>query len=130
MFAPYMHDTMHTHPIELLPCSAIQPDVGMAMVMSGGLLVKATGTTKPTYVSVTRKEAACTAGDLIQVIRVDPGAKFMTAFGADAKAIKVGDKVTIGTDAMTVTATTTDGVAEVVQMMGNASGSECIVRIP
>lgn len=130
MFAPYMHDTMHTHPIEQLPCSAIQPDVGMAMVMSGGLLVKATGTTKPTYVSVARKEKACTAGDLIQVIRVDPGAKFMTAFGADAKAIKVGDKVTIGTDAMTVTATTTDGVAEVVQMMGNASGSECIVRIP
>ena len=64
------------------------------------------------------------------MIRVDPGAKFMTTFSAAATAIKVGDKVTIGTDAMTVTATTTDGVAEVVQMMGNASGSECIVRIP
>lgn len=130
MFAPYTHDSMHTHPIEELPCSAIQPDVGMAMVMSGGLLVKATGTTKPTYVSVTRKEKACTAGDLIQVIRVDPGAKFKTTFSADAAAIKDGDKVTIGTDAMTVTATTQNGVAEVVKMMGNASGSECIVRIP
>ena len=130
MFEPYMHDTMHTHPIEQMPCSAIQPDVGMAMVMSGGLLVKATGTTKPTYVSVTRKEAACTAGDLIQVIRVDPGAKFKTTFSADAAAINRGDKVTIGTDAMTVTATTQGGIVEVVQMMGNASGSECIVRIP
>lgn len=130
MFAPYTHDSMHTHPIELLPCSAIQPDVGMAMVMSGGQLVKATGTTKPTYLSVTRKEKACTAGDLIQVIRIDPGAKFMTTFSADAAAIKIGDKVTIGSDGMTVTATTQSGVAEVVQMMGNVSGSECIVRIP
>lgn len=130
MFAPYTHDSMHTHPIEELPCSAIQPDVGMAMVMSGGQLVKATGTTKPTYLSVTRKEKACAAGDLIQVIRIDPGAKFMTTFSADAAAIKVGDKVTIGSDAMSVTATTQSGVAEVVQMMGNASGSECIVRIP
>lgn len=130
MFAPFTHDSMHTHPIEELPCSAITPDVGMAMVMSGGVLVKATGTTKPTYLSVTRKEAACTAGDLIQVIRIDPGAKFLTTFGADAAAIKVGDKVTIGTDAMSVTATTQGGVAEVVQLMGNALGSECIVRIP
>lgn len=128
MFAPFTHDSMHTHPIEEQPCSAIAPDVGMAMVMSGGVLVKATGTTRPTYISVTRREAACTAGDLIQAIRVDPGARFRTAFGADATAIKPGDKVTIATDAMTVTATTTNGVAEIVQKLGDASGSECIVR--
>lgn len=128
MFAPYTHNSMHTHPVELKPCSEIQPDVGMAMVMSGGLLVKATGTTKPTYISVTRKEATCTAGDLIQVIEVDSAAKFLTTFSADAAAIKIGDKVTVATDAMRVTATKTDGVAEIVSMNGTASGSECVVR--
>lgn len=128
MFAPYTHNSMHTHPIELKPCSKIQPDVGMAMVMSGGLLVKATGSTKPTYISVTRKEAACNAGELIQVIEVDAAAKFQTTFNADAAALKLGDKVTIDADGMCVTATTDGGVAEIVAMNGTAAGSECIVR--
>lgn len=128
MFAPYTHDSVHSHPIEMQPCGAIQPDVGMAMVMSGGVLVKATGATKPTYISVTRKEAACSAGELIQVIRVDPSAVFETTFAAAAAAVKLGTKVTIHTDAMQVTATTEGGVAEVVSMEGTALGDRCRVR--
>ena len=45
-----------------------------------------------------------------------------------ATSIKLGDKVTLHTDGLQVTATTTNGVAEVVYMDGTASGSMCRVR--
>ena len=41
---------------------------------------------------------------------------------------KLGDKVTLHTDGLQVTATTTNGVAEGVYMDGTASGSMCRVR--
>ena len=42
--------------------------------------------------------------------------------------VKLGDKVTIYTDGLQVTATTTSGVAEVVGMDGTAAGSTVLVR--
>ena len=51
--------------------------------------------------------------------------------GAPCKPIvAVGDKVTIHTDGLQVTATTTGGVAEVVWMEGTASGAKVRVRFP
>ena len=47
---------------------------------------------------------------------------------AAATAVTLGQKVTINTDGLSVTATTTSGVAEVVYMDGTASGSMCRVR--
>ena len=38
--------------IEYLPCGAITPKVGMALVQSGGNLALATGTNAPTYISM------------------------------------------------------------------------------
>ena len=114
--------------IEYLPCSAIKPTIGMALVQSSGNLAKATGTTAPTYISMCEKDSACTAGDIIPVIRVNKDMIFETTFSASASSIKLGDKVTIHTDAEQVTATTTSGVAEVVYMDGTAMGSMCRVR--
>lgn len=128
-FKIHTNDHASVLPIEELPASAIVPEVGMALVMTGGVLVKATGTTKPTYISVTHRGAAVTAGENIQVIRVDPGTIFETTFAADAAAVSAGSKVTIHTDAMQVTATT-DGVAEIVAMNGTAEGDSCLVRFP
>lgn len=56
--------------IEYLPCGAITPKVGMALVQSGGNLALATGTNAPTYISMCEKDSPCTAGDIIPVIRV------------------------------------------------------------
>lgn len=114
--------------IEYLPCGAITPKIGMALVQSGGNLAIATGTTAPTYISMCEKEKACTAGDIIPVLRVGKGMVFETDFSAAATAVKLGDKVTLATNGMEVTATTTSGVAEVVYMDGTASGSMCRVR--
>ncbi len=114
--------------IEYLPCAAITPKVGMALAQTGGNLTTATGTTVPTYISMCEKDSACTAGDVIPVIRVNKDMVFETTFSAAATSVKIGSKVTINTDGAQVTATTTDGIAEVVYMDGTASGSMCRVR--
>ena len=116
--------------IEYLPCGAITPKVGMALVQSSGNLAVASGTNAPTYVSMLEKETACTAGDIIPVMRVLPDMMFETTFSAAATAVNLGDKVTLNTDGMQVTATTTSGVAEVVSMEGTAAGSRVRVRFP
>lgn len=114
---------------EYLPCSAITPKVGMALTQSGGNLVIAAGTNAPTYISMIEKEEACTAGELIPVIRVDKRIVFETSFSAAATSVSLGSKVTLhASSGMQVTATTTSGVAEVVYMDGTASGSMCRVR--
>lgn len=98
---------------EHLPASAIVPEIGMALSMAGGVLVKATGTAAPTYISMCQKEAACEEGDIIPVIRVQPDIIFGASSEEDMAAVSIGDKVTIADDAMGVTATT-GGAAEVV----------------
>lgn len=127
-FKFYSTDDNRVPGIEYLPASAITPKVGMALTQSGGQLALASGTTAPTYLSMCEKDSACTAGDIIPVIRVNRDMIFETTFAAAATSIKLGDKVTLHTDGEQVTATTTNGVAEVVYMDGTASGSMCRVR--
>ncbi len=119
----------HNLPFEYLPCSAIQPEVGMALYENGGRLAKAGGTTAPTYVSMIQAEGALTAGDIIPVVRVTDGIVFETTLSAAGTSLKIGDKVTLTADGMQVTATTTDGVAEIVYMDGTAAGSMVRVRL-
>lgn len=114
--------------LEYLPCSAITPKVGMALVQTSGNLALASGTTAPTYISMCERETACTAGELIPVVRVQKDIIFGVPAQAAMTSVKLGDKVTIYTDGMKVTATTTSGVAEVVGMDGTAAGSTVLVR--
>lgn len=114
--------------LEYLPCSAITPKVGMAMVQASGNLALASGTTAPTYISMCERKEACTAGDLIPVVRVQKDIIFGVPAQAAMTSVKLGDKVTIHTDGLQVTATTTSGVAEVVGMEDTAAGSTVLVR--
>ena len=114
--------------MEYHPCGAIQPKIGLAMVMTNGKLAVATGTNKPTYISHRQDAAARTAGDIIPVIRVQSDTVFETTFAVAAGSVKPGNKVTIHTDGMQVTATTEGGVAEIVAMDGTAAGDKCWVR--
>ena len=127
-FKIYSTDDNRVPGIEYLPASAITPKVGMALTQTTGQLALATGTTAPTYISMCEKDSKCTAGDIIPVIRVGKDMILETTFEAAATSIKLGDKVTLHTDGLQVTATTTNGVAEVVYMDGTASGSMCRVR--
>ena len=114
--------------MEYHPCGAIQPKIGLALVMVNGNLAIATGATKPTYICHRQDDAARTAGDIIPVIRVQADTVFETTFAVAASTAKVGNKVTLHTDGMQVTATTENGVAEIVAMDGTAAGDKCWVR--
>lgn len=129
MFLPYEYKTGEPIPWEYKECSAITNlHVGTALTLSGGKLAKATGTTQPMYISM--REGTTAEGDVIPVIKIDEGARYMTTFAAAATGIQVGDRVTIHTDGEQVTATKTSGVACISEMRGTASGSEVIVYFP
>lgn len=114
MFVPYKSKDGAVTPWEYLPVSAITPKVGMALIQTGGNLAIATGTTVPTYISMVDKDSACAAGDIIPVIRVEKDVIYETENSASFSAIKKGDKVTLAAGGLQVTATKTDGIAEVV----------------
>ena len=115
--------------LEYLPCSAtITPKVGTALVLTGGKLAVASGTTKPTYICMAERDAAVAEGELIPVFRIQPDMTFETTFSDTATSIKPGNKVTIAAEGDQVTATTTDGVAEVISMENGAADSKVIVR--
>ena len=115
---------------EYLPCGAIQPQVGLSLTVTSGNLAVASGTTAPSYISMREEDKAVAAGTIIPVIKVRDHIVFETTFSAAATSIKVGDKVTISSDGLQVTATKTGGVAEIVWMEGTASGSKVRVRFP
>ena len=101
-FLIHSYDDGQIRPWEYLPCDDIAISVGMALTMSSGHLVKATGTTKPTYISMT----------------------------AAMSGVGIGAKVTLHTDGLQVTATTSSGVAEVVSKDAAAdAGSGGVVRV-
>lgn len=129
MFELFKSDMQEAPAIEYLPCGAITPKMGMALTQSSGNLAIATGTTKPTYISLREEGSALTAGTIIPVMRVNPGDVFRTTFSASATSINLGDKVTLhASSGMQVTATTTSGVAEVVGIDDSSSGGTCYVR--
>ena len=88
----------------------------------------ASGATKPEFISMVERESAVSAGDIIPVIRVDSEIVFETVSSAAMSSIKAGDKVTLASDGLRVTATKTDGVAEVVDIIDASSGGKVRVR--
>ena len=129
MFRNIKTDDGHVAPFEKLPCSAITPKNGMAMVLSSGKLAIATGTNKPEFICVEEHDAAVTAGDLVTVVRVDHDTLYETQLSASGTSLNIGDKVTLhASNGLQVTATTTSGVAEIMAMDGTASGDTVYVR--
>lgn len=112
-FIPLKTDDGKVHPFEYLPCSAMQPKLGMLMTQSSGNLVAAGATAAPTYICMCEKSAAVAAGTLIPVIRVDKETIYETTNSTALSTGKAGAKVTTS-DGLKVTATTSSGVAEIV----------------
>lgn len=128
-FIPYSNEEGRVTPWEYLPCSAITPKIGMAMIQSSGNLAIATGTTKPTYICMAEYDAAVTAGTIVPVIRVNADEIFEATCSASLSGVNVGQKVTLhASNGLQVTGTTTSGVAELIAKDGDASGSRVLVR--
>jgi len=128
-FVPHSNEDGRVNPWEFLPCSAITPKIGMALVQSSGNLAIATGTTKPTHISMVEKDAAMTAGDLIPVIRIQPDQVFECTNSASLSGVNIGQRVTLhASNGLQITGTTSSGVAELVYKEADATGSRCLVR--
>ena len=111
--------------IKTLPTTASTTySIGDALVLTGGKLVKATGTTIPEYICACNYVAPATGNEDIAVYLIAPGMEWETTFAADASAVAEGSKVTIHTDAAQVTATTTSGIVKILKKYGTgASGT-------
>lgn len=104
--------------------------VGEALKLNAGKLTKGTATARPEYISVAKVEAGTNkVGAVIQTLAdMEFEAEVVASGGADA--LVVGDKVTIGADGVTLTATKTSGVAEIVAIPEplQSIGGKVIVR--
>lgn len=72
-FMLHSNDDGANLPIEQLPCSAITPKIGMALYLTSGKLAIASAGNIATHISMVNKSAAVTAGDLIPVVKIQPG---------------------------------------------------------
>ena len=125
-FIPHTLNEGGHPPFEYLPASAMTVELGMALDFASGKLTKASGTTVPKYFSLTSK--VCEANEIIPVQKLEHGVDYETTASAAIADTLVGAKVTIATDGLRVTATTTDGIAQIVSVGGNAAGDKVVVR--
>ena len=102
---------------------------GEALVLTSGKLTKCGATTKPEFIAMGDKTAAAVDRKLA-VARCAPNQLYGVPITASPTALKPGDKVTLHTDGMQVTATTQSGVITVESVNGaTAVGDEIVVRI-
>lgn len=93
------------------------------MIGTAGTATKCSGTSTPQYICQTTLENA-TEGAQICATVVNAMQELEAPLSAAGTALKVGNKVTIGADGLTVTATTTDGVFTITQILGTAVGDK------
>lgn len=97
---------------------------GQAVAVSNGKL--AVNATAPTYITL----ASAKANDAkVPCTRIEPNQVYEVAISAAPSGLYVGDKVTLATDATSVTATKTNGIATIVSLEdAKASGDKVTVR--
>lgn len=102
---------------------------GEALVLTAGKLTICGATTKPEFIAIGDK--AATAEDRkLAVARCAANQIYAVPVTAAPTSLKVGDKVTLDSEGLKVTATTTSGVITVEDLNGaTAAGDTIIVRI-
>lgn len=125
MFKFYKSDVVATPANELVPAKEGEAyAVGEALKMDGGAATKASGTDAPAYIAQGPAQ-----GGYVPAVRIIPTMEWETELSVAGTALKAGDKVTLGADGLTVTATTTAGVAEITNILDTAAGGKVRVRL-
>ena len=107
----------------------IATEIGQALKLSSGNLVACGATDKPEFIAMGAKAATSEATN-VAVCRVAPSQVYEVPVTAAPTSLKIGDKVTLNTDGLQVTATTTSGVVTIENLNGaTAAGDTIIVRI-
>lgn len=116
-------------PVRLPSTASTTYSFGEALVLSGGKLTKCGATAVPTHICGEDYAAPATDNKDIVAVPVSADMIFEVPFSASPASVNVGDKVTLGTDGLTVTATTTSGVATIFDKAGSsATGDKCLVQ--
>lgn len=122
-FRPLSRPGMGELPFEYLQMTDAEASVlGEALVVTNGRLTKAGATVTPTHVAA-KSAAAATPGAIVPVWRVDELQEWTTQSNATVAVALEGSKVTLHTDGLYVTATTTSGVFEISDTDGATTNS-------
>ncbi len=104
-------------------------EIGEALVLADGKVTKCGATVAPTFIAM-GSIAADAKKRAVAVCRIEKNQVYEVPVTAAPTALKVGEKVTLHTDALQVTATTTGGVVTIVDLNGaTAIGDKIVVRI-
>lgn len=129
-FRPRSRPGMGELPFEFLQMTDGEASVlGEALVQTSGKLTKCAATTRPQFVAA-QAAAIATPGAIIAVWRVDDLTEWTTQSMATVATTLKGTKVTLHTDGLLVTATTSSGVAEIGNTDGATTTSNVTVRFP
>lgn len=118
----------NTPPIVYMqPTDSESYQVGEALKLASGKVTLCNGTAAPSHVCV----GPIDDNGVVPCVEVQKYMEFETTLGVapeDSATVGVGDKVTLHTDGMQVTATKTGGVAEVTGIDGQTVGSRVTVK--
>ena len=118
----------NTPPIVYMqPTDGESYQVGEALKLASGKVTLCSGAVAPSHVCV----GPIADNGVVPCVAVQKYMEFETTLGvapADSATVGVGDKVTLHTDGMQVTATKTSGVAEVTGIDGQTVGSRVTVK--
>lgn len=118
----------NTPPIVYMqPTDGESYQVGEALKLASGKVTLCSGATAPSHVCV----GPIDDNGVVPCVEVQKYMEFETNLGVaptDSATVGVGDKVTLHTDGMQVTATKTSGVAEVTGIDGQTVGSRVTVK--
>ena len=103
--------------------------IGEALVLSSGKLTKCSATTKPDFIAIGQIGEGDT-NRKVAVCRVESNQVYEVPVTDDPTDLKVGDKVTVHTDGLQITADTTSGVITIENLNGaEKAGDTIVVRI-
>lgn len=137
MFGLYSFDKGKPDPFEYIPVTTSGSPAANEAIVVGEMLKIASGklskagadsdSGKPAYLAM-QDSADIPVGGNLAVMRVDDDTVYETELSAAYSAIAVGAKVTLDSTATKITATTTKGIAQIVDWDGKAVGDKVRVR--
>lgn len=101
--------------------TGIDVPVGTALYMNDGVLDIAGGTTEPEFISVNKDITSATSNmkAAVQVIDKSKTTEWIADSSVSISNIKAGNKVTLKSDGTAITATTTNGIVEAIEIINS-----------
>ncbi len=112
----------------MLPTTASETySIGEALSLTGGKLTKCAATVTPTHIAAQDYIAPATDALPLFVFPVSSDMVFECPVGAAPTTLAIGSKVTLSADALGVTATTTSGVATILDLCAAKNAGDKIL---